>query len=106
MFLAAGHLAQTWRSTSDGTSAAPASEAQGSLGRVLLFMGAIALATALLEPLGFPLMAFLLMVALLEILGIRRWRDSIVIALCTAVAAYVLFVQWLQIPLPKGWIGL
>jgi len=47
-----------------------------------------------------------LMVVLLEILGIRRRRDSVLIAFCTAVAAYVLFVRWLQIPLPKGWIGL
>ncbi len=106
MVLAAGHLAQTWGSTSGWMSAAPASVGWGSVGRVLLFLGAIALATALLEPLGFPLMAFLLMVALLEILGVRRRRDSVLIALCTAIAAYVLFVHWLQIPLPRGWIGL
>ncbi len=106
MGLAAGHLVQAWWSPPTQTAAPPAPTVHGSLGRVLLFLGVIALATALLEPLGFPLMAFLLMVALLEILGIRRRRDSVVIAFCTAVAAYVLFVKWLQIPLPKGWIGL
>ena len=106
MGLAAGHLVQTWRSTPSRVDAAPPPAEGSSVGRVLLFLGAIALATALLDVLGFPLVAFLLMVALLEILGIRRRRDSILIALCTAVAAYVLFVQWLKIPLPKGWIGL
>ena len=106
MGLAAGHLVQAWRSTPSRVDAAPAPAEGGSVGRVLLFLGAMVLGTALLEVLGFPLVAFLLMLGLLEILGIRRRRDSILIALCTAVAAYVLFVQWLKIPLPKGWIGL
>ncbi len=78
----------------------------GSAIRVLLFMGVMALATALLDLLGFPLVAFLLMLALLQLLGVRRWRDSALIALLTAGASYLLFVRWLQIPLPKGWIGL
>ena len=106
MGLAAGHLVQAWRSTLSRVGAGLAPAEGGSVGRVLLFLGVILLATALLDVLGYPLVAFLLMFALLEILGIRRRRDSILIALCTAVAAYVLFVQWLQIPLPKGWIGL
>lgn len=106
MGLAAGHLVQVWRSAPNRVGAAPAPAGRGSVGRVLLFLGAIALAIALLDGLGFPVVAFLLMVALLEIFGIRRRRDSVLIALCTAVAAYILFVQWLQIPLPKGWIGL
>jgi len=78
----------------------------GSAHRVLVFMGIMALATALLDLLGFPLVAFLLMLALLQLLGVRRWRDSALIALLTAGASYILFVRWLQIPLPKGWIGL
>ena len=78
----------------------------GSAHRVLAFMGIMALAMALLDLLGFPLVAFLLMLALLQLLGVRRWRDSALIALLTAGASYILFVRWLQIPLPKGWIGL
>ena len=67
-------------------------------------MGAVAIATALLEPLGYPLVSFLLMLALLWSLGIRRWHVSGLIAILTAGASYLLFVQWLKIPLPKGWI--
>ena len=103
--LAVCHLLQLRRSTWS-PAASPAAGGQGSGLRVLLFLGAIGLATALLDILGYPVVAFLVMVALLEILGIRRRRDSVLIALCTAGAAYVLFVRWLQIPLPKGWIGL
>jgi hypothetical protein len=71
--------------------------------QVLRFMGAVVAGTALLEPLGFLLVSFLLMVALLWGLGIR-WHVSGLIALPTALGSYLLFVQWLQIPLPRGWI--
>jgi hypothetical protein len=58
------------------------------------------------NPLGYPLISFLLMVALLRILGTRRWTVNILLSLVTAAASYFLFVGWLQIPLPKGWIGI
>jgi hypothetical protein len=47
-----------------------------------------------------------MMVALLKILGMKQWSSNIFISLPTAVVCYFLFVQWLKIPLPKGWIGL
>jgi putative tricarboxylic transport membrane protein len=74
--------------------------------QVILFIGAIALATLLFKPLGYPLMWFLLLFALLRILGVRRWFHTLSLSLLTATGAYFLFVLWLQIPLPKGWIGL
>jgi Ni,Fe-hydrogenase I cytochrome b subunit len=78
----------------------------GSAKQVIFFIGAMALATLLFNPLGFPLMSFLLMLALLRILGMRRWSHTVSISIFAAAASYFLFVQWLQIPLPKGWIGL
>jgi putative tricarboxylic transport membrane protein len=71
-----------------------------------LFFGAMVLATLFFNTLGYPLIAFLLMLALLRILGMKRWILSILISLVTAAGSYVLFVQWLQVPLPKGWLGL
>jgi hypothetical protein len=73
---------------------------------VLGFVAAVAAATALLTPLGYPLVAFLLLAALLRILGLRPWWTTAGIALAVAAASYVLFVHWLQIPLPRGWLGL
>lgn len=84
----------------------PHSEVPRSAKQVILFMGAIALATLLFKELGYPLMWFLLLFALLRILGVRRWVYSLSLSLLTATGAYFLFVLWLQIPLPKGWIGL
>jgi len=76
------------------------------LGRMPAFLAAIVAATALFVPLGFPVTAFVLMAALLRILGMKRWGAVLAISLGTALASYVLFDRWLQIPLPKGWIGL
>ena len=107
MGLAACHilqlsLAQSTPTTDPEGQRGPAGAAQ----RVLLFMGAVGIATALLDPLGYLLVSFLLMLALLHLLGMRGWQVSLVIAALTAGASYVLFVRWLQIPLPAGWIGL
>jgi hypothetical protein len=47
-----------------------------------------------------------LMLALLRILGVKRWRLNLPLSFITAVVCYFLFVQWLKIPLPKGLIGI
>jgi putative tricarboxylic transport membrane protein len=78
----------------------------GATQQLNLFFGAMVLATLFFNTLGYPVVAFLLMSALLRILGVKRWILNILISLVTAVGSYVLFVQWLQVPLPKGWPGL
>ena len=85
---------------------APVEAAPRSLKPVILFLGMMALATMFLNSLGYPLIAFLLMVSLLKILGMKRWSINILWSLTTAAASYFLFVQWLKIPLPKGWLGI
>jgi hypothetical protein len=84
----------------------PRSEVPRSAKQIIFFVGAIVLATLFLEQLGYPLMSFLLLFSLLRILGVRRWAYNLSLSLLTATGAYFLFVLWLQIPLPKGWIGL
>jgi len=74
--------------------------------QLILFFGVMVLATLFLNVLGYPLVAFLLMVSLLRTLGMKRWTLNLLISFLTATASFFLFVQWLQIPLPKGWIGL
>ena len=78
----------------------------GSSIQLTLFFGVMVLTTAFFKQLGYPLSSFLLMVALLRILGVKRWRLNLPLSFITAVVCYFLFVQWLQIPLPKGLIGL
>jgi hypothetical protein len=108
ILLATIHLGQSWR---DGrvlaeSQQAPSGFPAGAWRRVLLFLAAMTFGTGALPILGYPLVAFLLMGILLCILGVRRWPRIVVIALCTAGVCYVLFVRWLQIPLPTGALGL
>ncbi len=79
---------------------------RGSPAQLILFFGTMALVTAFFNQLGYPLSSFLLMVALLRTLGIKSWRFNLPLSFITAVVSYFLFVQWLKIPLPKGWIGI
>jgi len=74
--------------------------------QLILFLGTMALAILFFNRLGYPLVSFLLMLGLLRILGMKRWGLNILISVVTAVGSYFLFVRWLDIPMPKGWIGL
>jgi putative tricarboxylic transport membrane protein len=84
----------------------PSLESSESPIQLTLFLGAMVLATLFFNQLGYPLTSLLLMLALLRILGIKRWGLNILISVVTAVGSYFLFVKWLNIPMPKGWIGL
>jgi putative tricarboxylic transport membrane protein len=74
--------------------------------QIILFLGVMVLATLLFNRFGYPLVSFLLMVALLRVLGMKRWAFNLFLSFMTATASYFLFVQWLRIPLPKGWLGI
>jgi putative tricarboxylic transport membrane protein len=78
----------------------------GSSRQLVLFLGTMVLVTLLFNRLGYPLSSFLLMLALLRTLGVKKWTFIVPLSFMTAIACYFLFVRWLQIPLPKGWIGI
>jgi putative tricarboxylic transport membrane protein len=84
----------------------PSPESSGSPIQLVLFLGTMVLATLFFNQLGYPLISFLLMLGLLRILGIKRWGLNILISVVAAVGSYFLFVKWLDIPMPKGWIGI
>lgn len=84
----------------------PAPESSESPVQLILFLGTMVLVTVFFNQLGYPLSSFLLMVALLRILGVERWRFALPLSFITAVVCYFLFVQFLKIPLPKGWMGI
>ncbi len=71
-----------------------------------LFFGAMVLAALFFNQLGYPLTSLLLMLALLKILGIKSWVQNVLVSVVSAAGSYILFVKWLDIPMPKGWIGL
>ena len=106
MGLAMVFVIKSWVTNEPGEKKKGPEESPRSTKQVILFTGTIALATFLFKELGYPLMFFLLLLALLRILGVRNWVQNLSLSLLTATGAYFLFVLWLKIPLPKGWIGL
>ncbi len=81
-------------------------ESSESPKQLIFFLGTMVLVTLFFNKWGYPLSAFLLMLALLRVLGVKRWTLTLPLSLMIAVVCYFLFVQWLKIPLPKGWIGI
>lgn len=59
----------------------------------------------LLEPLGFLLSTFLLMVLLLRAVEAPPWPKVAIVALLTALGSYVIFAWLLGVPLPGGIVG-
>lgn len=73
---------------------------------VLKFLGITAAAALCLGLFGYPAFCLLILLPLLWILGVRRPVPLWGISLATALGAYLLFVRFLKIPLPKGLLGL
>jgi hypothetical protein len=78
----------------------------GSAKPVIGFMAVIGAAAVLLEYLGYAPTAFLMVLALLQILESKKWHWNLLIALSSAAVSHFVFVWWLQIPFPQGWLGL
>ena len=106
MFLSGLFLLQLFLKTQAVREKSSTAAILGSSKPFILFFGTMVLVTLLFNRLGYPLSSFLLMLALLRILGVKRWRFNLPLSFITAAVCYFLFVQWLKIPLPKGWIGL
>jgi putative tricarboxylic transport membrane protein len=58
--------------------------------------------TFLLDPLGYPLCTFLLVLFMLRVTDPQRWAFALGMAAITAVGSYVIFAIWLSVPLPRG----
>jgi hypothetical protein len=75
----------------------------GAPGRrvVVVWIGLLAYAM-LVNVLGHLLMAAILSAACLRVLGMRRWRDAILLSMFLSVASFYLFAVLLDVPLPEG----
>lgn len=99
-------VVQSWRGTLElegEESKWP--DRKGAIRTVSLLIG-IAIATALLEPLGFRLTAFVFTVSMLLALDVRRPVIIIVFGLVSGFGLFHVFYHWLKVPLPIGALGL
>lgn len=106
-FLALVLLGQALRRPADAGSAASETgeRSTGWRGRLLRVGGLLAVLfayVALLEPLGYPLCAFLLVLFMMRAAEPRRWPVALGAAATIAAGSYVVFAVWLKVPLPPG----
>ena len=74
----------------------------GRIAKVAVLLVVLALYTFLLDPLGYPLCTFLLVLFMLRATEPQRWAVALGMALITAVGSYIVFAVWLSVPLPRG----
>jgi putative tricarboxylic transport membrane protein len=79
-----------------------AGEHPGRIAKVALLLAALAAYTFLLEPLGYMICTFLLVLFMLRVTDPQRWAVALGMAALTAVGSYVVFAMWLSVPLPRG----
>jgi putative tricarboxylic transport membrane protein len=69
-------------------------------GKLLQYIIAMGLYTAVLGRIGFEIDTFLLGFALMKISGVKGWVKPIVISILVVLVNYLVFVRWLGIALP------
>ena len=90
-------LVQALRSRSSN-----AHEGPGRIVKVAALLIVLAAYTFLLEPLGYMLSTFLLVLFMLRGIDPQRWTVALGVAAMTAIGSYVVFAIWLSVPLPRG----
>ena len=73
--------------------------------RVVFMFAALALYVAGLPHLGFLLATVLFVLVLLRSLGSYSWPMTIALTGAIAGSTYVVFIQWLGMPVPSGFLG-
>jgi putative tricarboxylic transport membrane protein len=100
--------AMFWRATFGATEPMPAdfyADRRGYL-RIAAVVGGLIAVIVLMEPIGFRLTMLGFYVAMLAALGRQHWLATGAIALAGSFGVYHIFVHWLAVPLPIGFLGI
>ena len=74
--------------------------------RIAAIVGTLAIATLLMEIVGFQLAMLGFNVALVVLLGERRWIAIAIFAVAGSFGVHYVFTRWLDVLLPAGMLGL
>ena len=73
--------------------------------RVLATFLALIVYNVFLNPLGFTLMTFLFLAFLVKFIFPQTWTRTLLVAVLGSLAARMLFINFLETQLPKGFLG-
>lgn len=85
-----------------GAEGPPDEGTRGKWTRVAGLLGALALYVVGLEPLGYPICTFLLVLLMLGPTRRAAIMPALALAAIAAGGSYLLFAAWLRVPLPPG----
>jgi hypothetical protein len=71
----------------------------------LLMIGLLGLYAASLGVLGFLSSSFVLVLLAARLMGAPGWMRPAMLALGVTIATWLVFIVWLGVPLPAGWLG-
>jgi len=74
---------------------------KGAYTVVILLLGAF-----FFERIGYLLTFFLLVLFLMRGAGAQSWKRTVLVAFCSALGVYLVFVRLLEQPLPRGLLGM
>jgi hypothetical protein len=89
-----------------GTPGAPWLPSGAGLRRLGIVVVAAVLLVAVLKVVGMLPGSVLFLVGILRFLEGYSWRRTLAVAAGTVVVTYALFVYWLRVPLPVGFLGI
>ena len=75
------------------------------LRRLALVLGVMIVLVALLQVVGMIVGSALFLIVLLRFLDRQSWPVTVGVALATAGFIFLVFTQWLRVPLPVGLLG-
>jgi putative tricarboxylic transport membrane protein len=76
--------------------------AGGRWSRVAGLLAALAVYSLVLEPVGYPIATFALVLFMLRVTEPTRWPVALATALLASGGTYLVFAVWLSVPLPAG----
>lgn len=76
-----------------------------ALVRLVVVVGATALFVAFMHVVGMALGTVLFLIVLLRLLEGHGWGATLLVALGTALANWLVFTRWLRVPFPTGVLG-
>jgi hypothetical protein len=85
---------------------APTSPLFGGWKKVAYTGLVLTLGACFLERIGYLLTFFLLVILLMRGAGSRSWKKILLVAFCSALGIYLVFVLLLEQPLPRGILGI
>ena len=74
--------------------------------QVSIVLGALLGCGVALNPLGFSVSVFLLMVVLLGVVARKSWWATLAISFLIVTGAYLVFLKWLGVEFPRGPLGI